>query len=96
MGLRGRKPGKPKTGGRVKGTPNHRTLLNQAILDLKKKDGVDFWPTVVRIAIKNANEHKDSTLLKQLCNSLVPPQMEVAGTGDQAPTSVTVTFGGNG
>ena len=66
---------RPETAGRKKGTPNQRTLLLQAIEQLKEKEGIDFWPTVLKLAFKLANEGTDTGLMKELVKKLLPDQV---------------------
>lgn len=77
------KPGKEWNGNRNGRPPgsDQRALLLQAIKDLEEKEGVPFWPTVLKIAIAQANKGK-ADLLKELAKRLLPEQIEQSVTGE--------------
>ena len=64
--------------GRPAGAGDQRGKLLDAIKDLEAKEGIPFWPTVLKLAISQAQKGK-SDLLKELVKKLLPDQVEAKG-----------------
>lgn len=74
--------GKPKTGGRLKGTPNKRTQAVDQILDLCEKRGFDPFEALIEMAQVEENSAVRMTAIKELCNYIMPKKQAIAHSGE--------------
>ncbi|MBC8642122.1 hypothetical protein IAG25_35545 [Caballeronia sp. EK] len=82
---RGRKPGTPKTGGRVKGTPNKATA---EVKSLARQYGAEVIARLADIALKSANETAAIAAGKELLERGYGKSITMLSGPDEGPIPV--------